>query len=79
MNFTNRVEGKYEELGPEEMVGIESWQKFRNSKFQELGQTKIKTLPLCKGRDSIEKYQRMEIPPTTHVFGSIESDITITE
>ena len=75
----NRAEGKYEELGREEMVGIESWQNFGNSKFLELGRTKMNTLTLCKGRDSIEKCQRIEIPPTTHVFGSIGSDMTITE
>ena len=33
LNFTNRAEGKYEELGREEMVGIGSWQNIGNSKF----------------------------------------------
>ena len=53
--------------------------KFWELHIQEHGRTNIKTLPLCEGRDSIEKSQRIEIPPTTHVFGLIESDMTITE
>ena len=42
MNFTNKAEGKYEELGWVELVGIESWQNFGNSKFLNLAGLKLR-------------------------------------